>query len=49
MYPFVYGRSRVLKEELVGVDDAIENWAGKGDVVPKDEWVFGSTQEGHVW
>ncbi|KAF2490543.1 hypothetical protein BU16DRAFT_470413 [Lophium mytilinum] len=36
MYPLVYGRSKVLKKELVGVCDAIEKWAGKGDVIPKD-------------
>jgi hypothetical protein len=36
MYPLVYTRSKVLKEESVGVDDAIEKWAGKGSLVPKD-------------
>jgi Protein of unknown function (DUF4246) len=38
MYPLVYGRSRGFKEEVVGVDDAIAKWAGKGDVIPKDDW-----------
>jgi hypothetical protein len=38
MYPLVYGRSLVLREELVGVTDAIENWSGKGDVIEKDTW-----------
>jgi hypothetical protein len=38
MYPLVYNRSRGLKEEVVGVEDAIERWAGKGDITPKDEW-----------
>lgn len=38
MYPLVYGRSRILKEEVVGIDDAIENWAGKGDIIPREEW-----------
>ncbi|PVI05301.1 hypothetical protein DM02DRAFT_668503 [Periconia macrospinosa] len=33
MYPLVYGRTRGLQEELVGVTDAIEKWAGKGDVI----------------
>ncbi|KAF2734477.1 hypothetical protein EJ04DRAFT_466559 [Polyplosphaeria fusca] len=37
MYPLVYGRSRVLKEEVVGVAEAIKKWAGKGDVIPKDK------------
>lgn len=36
MYPLVYGRSRVLKEEVVGVGDAIETWAGKGEIIPKN-------------
>jgi len=38
MYPLVYGRSRVLKDEVVGVEDAVEKWAGKGDVIDKDTW-----------
>jgi len=33
MYPLVYGKSRVFQEELVGVDDAVERWAGKGEVI----------------
>ncbi|KAF2867921.1 hypothetical protein BDV95DRAFT_610358 [Massariosphaeria phaeospora] len=37
MYPLVYGRSRVLKEEEVGVSNAIEKWAGKGEIIPKDD------------
>ncbi|KAL8371883.1 hypothetical protein RB595_001608 [Gaeumannomyces hyphopodioides] len=35
MYPLVYGRTRVLRQEVVGVADAIDLWAGKGDVLPK--------------
>ncbi|KAF7853259.1 hypothetical protein EAF04_010761 [Stromatinia cepivora] len=34
MYPLVYGSSRVLKDEVVGVNDAIEKWVGKGDLIP---------------
>jgi predicted RNase H-like HicB family nuclease len=37
MYPLVYGRTRVLQEECVGVDDAIRMWAGKGTIVPKED------------
>lgn len=37
MYPLVYGRSRGLKEEVVGVGDAIEKWAGKGNIIPRDD------------
>jgi hypothetical protein len=40
MYPMVYGRSRGFKEEVVGVGDAIEKWAGKGDIIPKDDWRY---------
>lgn len=35
MYPLVYGRSRVMKEEAVGISDAIHTWAGKGEVIAK--------------
>lgn len=34
MYPLVYGRSRVMKDEVVGVNDAVEKWAGKGEIIP---------------
>jgi hypothetical protein len=36
MYPLVYGRTRVFQEECVGLDDAIDRWAGKGTVIPKE-------------
>ncbi|ETS80957.1 hypothetical protein PFICI_08486 [Pestalotiopsis fici W106-1] len=46
MYPLVYGRSRVLKDEVVGVSDAIGTWAGKGDIIPKEDWdIFPSLPE----
>ena len=32
MYPFVYGKSIFIQDEVVGVQDAIEKWAGKGEV-----------------
>ncbi|KAM0228046.1 hypothetical protein ACHAPO_011074 [Fusarium lateritium] len=35
LYPLVYGRSRVFRDEVVGVEDAIDRWSGKGDVIPK--------------
>lgn len=35
MYPLVYDRTRVLRQEVVGVADAIDRWAGKGDILPK--------------
>ena len=36
MYPLVYGRSRGFQEENVGVADAVEQWAGRGEVIPRD-------------
>jgi hypothetical protein len=33
MYRLVYGRSRVLAKESVGVEDVIRKWAGKGHVL----------------
>ncbi|PVH94503.1 hypothetical protein DM02DRAFT_676153 [Periconia macrospinosa] len=45
MYPLVYGRSRVLKDEVVGVSDAVDTWAGKGDIIPKDDWVYDHTRD----
>lgn len=37
MYPLVYGRTRVLRQEVVGVADAIARWAGKGEVLPRED------------
>ena len=31
------GRSKFLSEEVVGVANAVESWAGKGEVLPKAE------------
>ncbi|EHK50299.1 conserved hypothetical protein [Trichoderma atroviride IMI 206040] len=36
MYPLVYGRTRVLQDEVVGTTDAINKWAGKGEAIAKD-------------
>ncbi|KAF4965724.1 hypothetical protein FSARC_6507 [Fusarium sarcochroum] len=33
LYPLVYGRSRVFQNEVVGVEDAIDRWSGKGEVI----------------
>jgi len=47
MYPLVYGRSRFLPDELVGVQDAVDKWAGKGEVIPKRaEWDEPPNQQG---
>lgn len=32
MYPFVYNRSHFIHQEVVGVNDAIDKWSGKGQV-----------------
>ncbi|KAM5344177.1 hypothetical protein ACJ41O_012714 [Fusarium nematophilum] len=37
LYPLVYGRTRVLRQEVVGIEDAIDKWIGKGDVIPQIE------------
>jgi hypothetical protein len=37
LYPFVYGRSRAFLDEVVGIEDAVHRWSGKGEVIPKDE------------
>ncbi|KAL5381627.1 hypothetical protein DPSP01_007075 [Paraphaeosphaeria sporulosa] len=37
MYPLIYGYSRVIKEEVVGIEGAISRWSGKGEVIPKDK------------
>jgi hypothetical protein len=37
MYPLVYGRSLVVAGEVVGVDDAVDKWAGKGNIIPKED------------
>ncbi|KAI0410008.1 hypothetical protein F4802DRAFT_543020 [Xylaria palmicola] len=33
MYPLVYESTRLFRDEVVGVEDAVEKWAGKGDVM----------------
>ncbi|KAL1872039.1 hypothetical protein Daus18300_004408 [Diaporthe australafricana] len=36
MYPLIYGQSRVLDDEVVGLAGAISQWAGKGEIIPKE-------------
>jgi hypothetical protein len=36
MYPLVYGRTRAFQGECVGVEDAVNVWAGKGTIIPKE-------------
>lgn len=37
LYPLVYGRSRVFGDEVVGIEDAVEKWAGKGEIITAKE------------
>ncbi|TVY13172.1 hypothetical protein LARI1_G009060 [Lachnellula arida] len=37
MYPLVSGRTKVFSKEVVGVNDAIDKWPGKGEVIKKDD------------
>ncbi|KAF2628312.1 hypothetical protein BU25DRAFT_420802 [Macroventuria anomochaeta] len=47
LYPLVYRRSRVFQDEVVGVEDAITKWSGRGAIIPgEDEWV---RQENERW
>lgn len=36
LFPLVYGRSKVLKDELVTVAGAVDKWAGKGETIAKE-------------
>ncbi|KAK3298743.1 uncharacterized protein B0H64DRAFT_318307 [Chaetomium fimeti] len=46
MYPLVYGRSLFLPDEVVGVEDAVDKFAGKGEVIPRRaEWGDEPTDE----
>ncbi|KAI1826451.1 hypothetical protein F4861DRAFT_83373 [Xylaria intraflava] len=44
MYPLVYGTTKLFQEEVIGIADAIEKWAGKGTVIPK--WVETNAHRG---
>ncbi|KAJ4135298.1 hypothetical protein NW768_004922 [Fusarium equiseti] len=37
LYPLIYGQTRVFREEVVGVEDAVDRWSGKGEVISKNE------------
>lgn len=42
MYPLIYGCSCFLEDEAVGVGDAVDRWAGKGDAIPRK--IFGRSR-----
>lgn len=40
LFPLVYNRTRAIQDDVVGVEDAIEKWSGRGEVVVGEEpWV----------
>lgn len=47
MYPLVYGRTRFFEEEVVDVDDAIDKYAGKGDVISGEPAREGKSSQDH--
>lgn len=47
LFPLVYGRSRILKDKLIGIEDAIA-CAGRGEVIPCPEET-GITREDIAW
>lgn len=40
MYPLVYGRTRIFEDECVGLDDAVRKWAGKGEMILREDWKY---------
>ena len=46
LYPLVYGRTRVFRDEVVGVADAVDKWSGKGSIIPVTE---GPYHMGRYW
>lgn len=42
LYPLVYKHTRLFRDEVVGVENAIDEWAGKGDILdgPKDTLIY---------
>ena len=47
LYPLMYGRSRILPNKLIGLDDALEH-AGQGEVIPVPQET-GITREDIAW
>lgn len=46
-YPLVYGRSRILQDRIIGIDDALST-IGDGEVIPRPQET-GITREDMVW
>ena len=44
----MYGRTQVFKEECIGVEDAINLWAGKGSTIPREMEPELSNQEEYL-
>lgn len=47
MFPLVFGRSRILPDRVIGIDDALPN-AGQGEIIPVPEDP-GITREDMTW
>ncbi|OQD68261.1 hypothetical protein PENPOL_c003G05807 [Penicillium polonicum] len=47
LYPLLYGRSRILTDRIIGLDDALE-YIGKGEVIPVPKET-GITREDIAW
>jgi hypothetical protein len=45
MYPLVFDQTRVFRDEVVGIQDAIWKWSGKGEIITKGELV----KQFHIW
>lgn len=40
LFPLVYNRTRALQDDVVGVEEAIDEWSGRGEVLVGEEpWV----------
>ncbi|KAL1848062.1 hypothetical protein Plec18167_008758 [Paecilomyces lecythidis] len=47
LFPLIFGRSRILKDKVIGIDDALEH-IGQGEIIPKPADP-GVTREDMVW
>lgn len=45
MYPLVLGQTRGFKDEVVGIQDAIHTWSGKGEIIPEERLI----KKPHIW
>lgn len=51
LFPVIYGRSRILKDEAIGLDDCLAH-SGSGEVLPvppEDEAGIPTRHESYFW